>query len=109
MIQFTNQDYPNFHINIHNDDLIVVVTINITADMKPFISPNLIFKANKRLTHVLKTVVPLVNMNEQRILSIANNLINKAMINCREAKQKVIDQQIERIKYQSPRILSNNL
>jgi len=109
MIQFTNHDYKNFHINIVNDQLTVIVTLNVTTDMVDFLSKNNVFKANKRLTYVLRSTAPLVQMNESRILSMANTLINKAMIHCREAKQKVIERQIERIKVQSPRLLSNTL
>lgn len=108
MIQFTNRDYPNFHIDIMGDNIIVLVSLNITADMKPFISPNLVFKSNKHLTLVLRTVVPLVQMNEARILSIANTLINKAMIICREAKQAVLAKEIEKVKSQTPRLVFNS-
>ena len=109
MIQFTNSDYPNFHIDIHNDQLTVTVTLNISVDMKPHLSPNLVVKAKKHLVFMLKSTTPLSNLNEQKILSIANTLINKAMISCREAKQKVLSSQIEKIKKQSPRLTSNNL
>ena len=109
MIQFTNQDYPNFHLDIHNDQLTVIVSLNITADMKPHLSPNLVFKSKKHLVYVLSSSIELSNVNEQKILSIANTLINKSMIHCREAKQKVLSEQILKIKKQSPRLLSNNL
>lgn len=109
MISFTSNDYPNFHLDIHNNDMTVVITLNITSDMVPFLSPNLVKKAKKRLSYVLKHIIPLQNITEQIILNQANILINTAMINCREAKQCSLDQQIERIKIQSPRLLPNNL
>lgn len=109
MIRFTNADYKNFHVNMVEDQIVIVVSLNVTPDMKEFLSVNNVYKANKHLTYVLKTSAPIAQMNESRILSMANVLINRAMIHCREAKQKVILKQIERIKLQSPRIKETNL
>ena len=108
MIQFTNNDYPNFHISVHNEDFIILVSLNITTDMKPFLSPNLVVKSKKHTVYLLQTKLPINGSNEQIILSKANKLINTAMINCREAKQKVLEAQISKIKKQSPRLTSNN-
>ena len=109
MLQFTNHDYKNFHVNLRDDQLEVVITLTVTKDMVEFLSPNNVCKSPKRINYVLRTMVPISQMNESRVLSIANKLINSAMIHCREAKQKVLDRQIERIKIQSPRLTSNTL
>lgn len=108
MIKFTNRDYPNFHINIKGDRLEVIVTLNIKTDMIPFLPTTNICKMKKHWVYWLKSHAPLVQMNEAHILSMANVLINRAMIDCREAKQHTLRSQIEAIKIQSPRIISYN-
>lgn len=105
MIQFTNDDYKNFHVNIHNDTVTVVISLNVTEAMRPHLSPNLVHKSKKMLTYVLSSSTPISCVNEQKILSMANTLINKAMITLREAKQKVLEDQIKAVRKQSPRIL----
>jgi len=107
MIKFTNRDYPNFHINIVGSDLEVIVTLNIKPDMLPFLNPLNVCKADVYWLYVLRSKAPIAQMNEALILSIANTLINRAMIHCREAKQSAIGKQIEDIRTQTPRIICN--
>ena len=109
MIQFTNRDYPNFHLTIREDNVIVTVSLNISPEMKQFLPKENVVKSSKHLVCIINEIHPIVKMNEQKILSTANKLINSLMISCRQAKQKAIDLQIAAIKKQSPRILSNTL
>lgn len=108
MIKLTNRDYPNFHININGDQLEVIITLNVKPDMLPFLCPQHICKPKKHWVYVLRSHAPLIQMNEARVLSIANILINRAMIHCREAKQCALGKQMENIRTQTPRIISQN-
>jgi len=109
MIKFTNRDYPNFHVTIQDDNVLIAVTLNITPEMKSFLPIANVVKAHKRLVYICRATGKLNQMNEQKILSVANNLINQAMICCRQAKQKCIEKEIKQIEKQSPRIVSNTL
>lgn len=108
MVKFTNRDYPNFHINIIGDKLEVIVTLNIKPDMIPFLPATRICKMKKHWVYFLKSNAPMQQMSEARILSMANVLINSAMIDCRKAKQFTLKAEIEVIKTQTPRINAYN-
>jgi len=108
MIKLTNQDYPNFHVNIIDERLEVVVSLNVTQDMVPYLSPNNVWKTTKYTVYVLKTDGPILCMNEAKIMTLANILINRAMIHCREAKERVLEKQRAAIQVQSPRFTSSN-
>jgi hypothetical protein len=109
MIQFTNREYPNFHISIREESIEIVVSLNISEDMRDYLPAANVTKSKKRLVFFLKESIRLDGCNEQRVLHIANNMINVAMVRCREAKKKLIDSQIRAIAHQTPRILSNTL
>ena len=93
---FTNTSLPNFHLEINSEGCKVWVSLNIEPLMKPFLSPNNIFKADKFWTYCLRKQITTVN--SFTINQAYEELLNRAMINLREAKIKVLNNQINNLK-----------
>jgi hypothetical protein len=93
---FTNQSLPNFHIEINGNGAKVWVSLNIEPAMKKFLYSENVFKADKLWVYALRKQLTVVNTVE--INKAYEELLNKAMINCREAKQKVLQSQIDNLK-----------
>lgn len=89
---FTNKSLPNFHIEINSQGVKVWVSLNIEFKMKKYLSPNNIFKSNKMLVYALRKQINTVNTIT--INKAHEELLNKAMINCRIAKQKALESEI---------------
>ena len=90
---FTHNSLPNFHIEVNPDGITVWVTLNIEPQMKKYLSPNNVFKGEKLWVYGLRKQVE--NLNFKTLETTYNELMNRAMINVREAKKKVLDAQIE--------------
>ena len=94
-IFFTHNLFPNFHIEINPNGTTVWVSLNIEPEMKKHLSPNNIFKGDKLWVYALRKEVE--NLNFKTLETTYNELMNRAMINVREAKKKVLDEQIEKL------------
>lgn len=106
MIKFTCKEHPNFHVKFDDDKLHITVTLNVSPDMTKFLKKEQLVKMPKYWVYFQKAVVELSKMNESRILSIANKLLDKCMIDCRVAKQQVLQFEIMNIPTHVPRIQS---
>lgn len=93
--QFTSDRFKNCHINFTKTGVEMVITLNIEKDMVPYLNPNRVFFKNKFNVYVLKSLIEEVNIRS--IEGCYNWLMRRAMIDCREAKKKVIDEQIRKI------------
>jgi hypothetical protein len=96
---FTNNSLPNFHLEVNAHGAKVWVSLNIEPNMKKYLSPNNVFKANKLYVFALRKQIEVVNV--MTIKSTHEELLNKAMITCRMAKQKVLESEITLLKQQS--------
>ena len=96
---FTNNSLPNFHLEINAQGAKVWVSLNIEPQMKKHLSPNNIFKSNKMLVYALRKQINTVNTIT--INKAHEELLNRAMINCRIAKQKVLESEISLLKQKS--------
>lgn len=94
-IVFTHNLFPNFHIEVHPNGTTVWVSLNIELEMKKHLSPNNIFKGEKFWVYALKKEVE--DMNYKNLEATYNELLNRAMINCREAKKLVLDEEINKL------------
>lgn len=92
---FTHKSLPNLHIEVNVDGIKVWVSLNIEPSMKKYLSPNNVFKAEKRWIYCLRKEVD--NLNFKTLENVYKELLNRSMINCREAKKKVLDKQIENL------------
>lgn len=94
-IFFTHDLFPNFHIEVHPNGVKVWISLNIEPEMKKHLSPNNVFKGEKLWVYALRKDVE--NLNYKTLEATYNELMNKAMINCREAKKKVLDEEIHKL------------
>ena len=94
-IFFTHNTLPNFHIEVHPNGVTVWVSLNIEPEMKKHLSPNNIFKGEKLWVYALRKGVE--NLNFKTLETTYDELMNRAMINCRLAKKKALDEQIEKL------------
>lgn len=97
-LKFTSDEFKNFHLNIVDNGIEVVVSINIEPGIIPYLqhSDIRVFRKNKFMVYVLKSII--TEINPVSVNNCYNFLLIKAMIDCREAKQKLLQSQIENIK-----------
>lgn len=97
-MKFTNQDFKNLHVNFVKNGVEVVVTLNVTKEMIPYLpfSDKRVFLKDKFYVYVLRSLLEEVNL--RTIEGCYNNLLKLSMIHCREAKKRVLDKQIRNIK-----------
>lgn len=96
-ILFTNKEQPNFHIEINAHGAKVWISLNIEKSMIKHLSPNNVFKAGKFWVYSLRRQLDQVNVIE--VKKAHENLLKTAMINCRKAKQRVLEEQIQKINF----------
>lgn len=97
-MNFTHPKFKNLHINFVKEGVEVVVTLNVEQKMVPHLPfPNQrVWKNDKFFVYVLKSIVTEVNYTS--INGCYNWLLNRAMIDCREAKRKAIEIEIKHLK-----------
>ena len=89
---FTHDFLPNLHLEIHPNGVTAWVSLNIEPKMKKYLSGNNIFKGDKMWIYALRKEVE--NLNFKNLEAVYNELMTRAMINCREAKKCVLDEEI---------------
>lgn len=89
---FTHGTLKNTHIEFTATGCIVWVSLNVTEAMSEHLSSNNVYKAEKRLIYALKK--PIVDVNTRNISDVYDELLKKCMINCRQAKIKVLNSEI---------------
>jgi hypothetical protein len=92
---FTHNTLPNCHIELTATGCWVWVSLNVERAMTQFLSPNNIYQ-RQLLVYALKEHIEVVTT--RTVSDCYDRLLKQAMINCREAKMKVLEQQIEYIK-----------
>ena len=96
MISFTNDDHPNFHINIEKGAFQIVISLNIEPKMIPFLPKESVFKSEKFHTLVYKSKVEGF-ISEETILSLANTMMKALQVRCREAKAEALKAEIQSV------------
>ena len=92
---FTHNRFPNFHIEINSEGVVVWVSLNIEPDMRRYLDITKVYKAEKFHVYVVKRDVDFLNYH--KLKNIYEEMMKEAMIDCREAKKKVLDEQIEKL------------
>lgn len=95
MIQFTHKKLPNSHIQIEGNKIYLRVSLNVEPTVKKHLSPNNIFKGDKMWVYSIREKLTIVSENE--IISIYTTLINRAMVNIRQAKKRAISNEIKQL------------
>ena len=89
---FTSDKFPNCHIEIDNEGIILKVSLNIEPAMKKYLSPQNVFKGEKMFVYSIKKRVETPNL--KGLEATYDYLMAKAMINCRLAKNSVNNSEI---------------
>lgn len=89
---FTHNTLKNCHLEFAPDGCYLWVSLNVTKGMIKHLSPNNIYKGEHRHVYALKKKID--SPTDHSIAVYHEELLKKAMINCREAKMKVIESEI---------------
>jgi hypothetical protein len=92
---FTAEAFPNSHIEFDGDGIKLRISINIEKRMKPYLSPNNVFKAEKHWVYSLSKQIE--NPCYSSLKYTYNLLMTRAMISCRMAKQTAIQKEINQL------------
>lgn len=96
---FTHGTLKNCHIELSEQGNYLWVTLNIEPKMVKYMSPNNVYKSEVHFIYALKQRIE--NLNYVTVRNVHNDLLSKVMIQCREAKMKVLGGEIQ--------YLNNNL
>ena len=89
---FTHNVLKNCHIELTPTGCNVWVSLNVSKEVSEQLSPNNIYKGNKVLIYALKKEI--IEVNTRNISDTYDSLLKTCMVNCREAKIKVLNKQI---------------
>jgi lysyl-tRNA synthetase class I len=92
---FTAESFPNSHVEFNADGVILRISINIEKRMKPYLSRNNVFKAEKHWVYSLSKQIETPCYSSLKYTY--NLLMTHAMINCRAAKQNVLQREINQL------------
>lgn len=93
---FTSDLFPNVHLELNAFGVVVSVSLNIEPKLRQYLSSNNVHKSNKFYVYMLKAQITTVNIESVNI--VQRELLNKAMINVREAKRKLLLDEINKLK-----------
>ena len=92
MIIFEHKSLPNVTLSIIGVGARLSVSLNVEPQMVKHLHPNC-FKSEKLWVYSISMEIRDVNM--YTVDAAYKTLLNRAMINCRKAKQKVLSHEIE--------------
>lgn len=93
---FESTLYPNLKVKFNGLGCEVIVSLNIEKSMIKHLSQNNIYKGNKMLVYAYRK--QLTEVNYRNIVDTYNELLTKLQIKLREAKQKVLEDEILMLK-----------
>lgn len=96
MMTFEHKDFPNLSIRFTEKGMVVRVSLNIEKSMYKHLYP-WVQKGEVFFVHFLEE--ELYEVNIHAVSNIYKRLLDRAMINCRKAKQKVLQEQINTLTY----------
>lgn len=92
---FTAEAFPNSHIEFNEEGVMLRISINIEKKMKPHLSKNNVFKAEKHWVYSLSKQIE--NPCFSTLKYTYNLLMTRAMISCRIAKQCSLQKEINQL------------
>lgn len=93
---FESTLFPNLKVRFNALGCEVIVSLNIEKSMVKHLSHNNIYQGNKMLVYAYRK--QLLEVNYKAILDTYNELLDKLQVKLREAKQKVLEDEIQAIK-----------
>jgi len=90
--------HKNTIIEFDGTGIVLSVSLNIEPEMQEYLRKDAIFKGDKYLVYSVKKHIPSRFVDQYNIYRVHNYLLHNAMTNCREAKIKIIEKQIEKLK-----------
>jgi len=93
-----NSMHKNTTLKFNANGMEIAVSLNIEPSMKPYLSPNNVFKGDKHLVYSLRKHIPSRYICANTINMWQETLLNRCMILCREAKIKVKQSEIKKLK-----------
>lgn len=76
----------------------LAVSLNIEPEMKPYLRSDHVFKGDKFYIYKIQKHIPSRYINTQTVQYVHDQLLNNCMRICREAKMKVIEDELRTLK-----------
>ncbi len=89
--------HPNTVIEFTLQGILMSVSLNIEPNMVPFMSHNNVFKGDEFFIYKIRKHIPSECVNRVSMQKVHDVLLNRCMIICREAKQNVLQKEINQI------------
>jgi len=89
---FTHDEVKNCHIEFTANGCVVWVSLNISKEMSKYLYEGNIYQGKKMLVYALKKEI--TNVNTKTIKATYDILITNCMINHRQAKIKVLENEV---------------
>ena len=94
-MNFVSEQFPNASLMFKEGYLYMRVSLNIKPELRKFLRGN-VEKGEKMYVYALKKKI--IDTSEAHIKGIYNILLQRCMVNIREAKKKQLDVEIRKIK-----------
>lgn len=95
-IKLTCDDAKAASFTFTPEGLKISVSLNIKPSMVKYLNPQ-VKRCPKFYVHVVSTTI--TEVNSISVYNTYNHLLNKAMINCRKAKQLALRDEIQNLKF----------
>lgn len=94
MTEFENKNFPNLSVRFTQRGMVIRVSLNIEKSMYKYLYP-WVRKGEVFYVHFLEEEIYEVNIHA--VSNVYKRLLERAMVNCRKAKQKVLQDQINEL------------
>lgn len=92
---FENTSFPNLKIRLNGEGGEVWVSLNVEPEMIKYLSPNNLYKGDKFWVYTYHQQIQTVTLGT--VVKAYEELMDKLRIACREAKIKVLKEEIKSI------------
>ncbi len=89
--------FPNVSFEFDATGMYINVTINITPNIKQYLSVNNVFKGEQYWVYRVRKHLESYQINKKNVETTHRYLLNNAMIACRKAKQEYLQRQINNL------------
>ncbi len=100
-MRFEKKGLPNFSVRFTDRGMVIRVSLNIEPQMAKHLYP-WVDKGGFYHVHCLEEEI--FEVNKVAVKNVYQRLLNQIMVNCRKAKQKVLEEQINGIEYKQTKL-----